>query len=91
MANTAHQARNLAAASLVRAFMADDEQAGILIIKQNGGQAAGAAGHDLTQFIIAVTGLAARTLLSAEGYDVDKALKVIDSWMQRYAEQAAQP
>ena len=36
---TAHSAKDLAAASLLRAYLADDKQAGILIIEQNGGQA----------------------------------------------------
>ncbi len=82
---TAHEAKDLAAASLLRAFMADDRQAGMLIIEQNGGQAAGAAGSDLTHLLIAVLKLANRVLLSANGYDPDKALKVIDQWMARLA------
>ena len=35
---TARSAKDLAAASLLRAFMADDKAAGVLIIEQNGGQ-----------------------------------------------------
>jgi hypothetical protein len=82
---TARSAKDLAAASLLRAFLADDRQAGILIIEQNGGQAVGPAGAELTRLTIAVTKLAARCLLSANGYDPDKTLKVIDAWMTRLA------
>ena len=35
--------------------------------------------------MIAVTKLANRVLLSANGYDPDKSLKVIDQWMTRLA------
>jgi hypothetical protein len=82
---TAHSAKDLAAASLLRAFIADDKPTGVLIIEQNGGQAAGTAGGELTRLVIAVTKLANRCLLSANGYDPDKALKVIDAWMTRLA------
>ncbi len=82
---TAHSAKDLAAASLLRAFLADDREAGILVIQQNGGQAAGQAGAELIRLTIAVTKLAARVLLSANGYDPDKALPVIEQWMTRLA------
>lgn len=82
---TAHSAKDLAAASLLRAFMADDKPAGVLIIEQNGGQTAGPAGAELIRLVIAVTKLANRVLLSANGYDPDKALQVIDQWMTRLA------
>jgi hypothetical protein len=82
---TAHSAKDLAAASLLRAFMADDKPAGVLIIEQNGGQAAGPGGAELIRLVIAVTKLANRVLLSANGYDPDAALKVIEQWMTRLA------
>jgi hypothetical protein len=86
---TASSAKDLAAASLLRAFMADDQEAGMLIIEQHGGLVAGAAGSELTHLLIATLKLANRVLLSANGYDPDKALKVIDQWMTRLA--AGQP
>jgi hypothetical protein len=82
---TARSAKDLAAASLLRAFMADDKAAGVLIIEQNGGQAAGPDGAELIWLMIAVTKLANRVLLSANGYDPDKSLEVIDQWMTRLA------
>jgi hypothetical protein len=85
MATTAHEAKDLAAASLLRAFLADDRQAGMLIIEQNGGSAAGAAAEDLNHLLICVLKLAARVMLSANGYDPDKALKVLDQWIARLA------
>ena len=91
MATTAQPARELAAASLIRAFMADDKPTGVLIIEQNGGQAAGAAGHELTQLVIHLAKLGARVLLSANGYDVEKALKVIDGWAEQAAAQDGGP
>jgi hypothetical protein len=86
VATTAHSANNdLAAASLLRAFMADDREAGMLIIEQNGGQSAGPTAAELTRLLIAVLKLANRVLLSANGYDPDKAMNVIDQWMTRLA------
>ena len=82
---TAHSAKDLAALSLLRAFLADDRQAGILIMEQNGGQQAGPAADELIRFNIALTKLAARVLLSANGYDPAKTLKVLDGWLARLA------
>lgn len=87
---TAHSAKYLAAASLLRAYLADDKQAGILIIEQNGGQAL-PPGAELTRLIMAVTKLGARCLLSANGYDPDKTLKVVDGWLARLAGDEAPP
>ena len=84
-APTARSAKDLAAASLLRAFLADDRAAGTLIIEQNGGQQVGPASAELTRLVISVTKLAARCLLSANGYDPAKTLRVIDQWMTRLA------
>jgi hypothetical protein len=81
---TAHGAKDLAAASLLRAFLADDRDTGILIIEQNGGRDAQNAG-ELTRLLISVTKLAARSLLSANGYDPGRTMKVIDAWLARLA------
>jgi hypothetical protein len=78
-------AKTLAAASLIRAGLVDDADTGVLIIRQNGGQAAGPAGGELEELIIALTALSVRVLLSANGFDADRAAKVIDQWTERYA------
>lgn len=40
---------------------------------------------------MAVTKLGARCLLSANGYDPDKTLKVVDGWLARLAGDEASP
>lgn len=69
-----------AAAALVRAGLADDADAGVLILRQNAA--------DAEALTIAVTSLAVRVLLAACGYDVAKALSVIDGWMAQAAARA---
>lgn len=81
----APSAKTLAAASLIRAGLCDDADAGVLIIQQNGGDAAGPSGNDLQALLIAMTALSVRVLLSANGFDVEKALEVIDQWIGQYA------
>jgi hypothetical protein len=82
-------AKTLAAAGLIRAGLADDAQAGVLIIQQNGGRDAGPAGGELEELVIALTALSVRVLLSANGWDVDRALAVIDQWTEQYAKHPA--
>lgn len=73
-----------AAAALVRAGLLDDPEAGILIMRQNG-----IHGDRADDLVMALTGLAVRTLLAANGYDVAKTVKVIDQWIGEYARQEA--
>jgi hypothetical protein len=80
-------AKTLAAASLIRAGLADDAHTGVLIIQQNGGRDADAG--ELEELLIAVTALSVRVLLSANGWDVDRALAVIDQWTEQYAKHPA--
>jgi hypothetical protein len=82
---TAHGAKDLAAASLLRAFLADDREAGILIMEQNGGRLVGPEGAEMRQLMIALTKLAARCLLSANGYDPARTRRVLDQWLTRLA------
>jgi hypothetical protein len=82
-------AKTLAAAGLIRAGLADDADAGVLIIQQNGGRDADPAGGQLEELVIALTALSVRVLLSANGWDVDRALKVIDQWTEQYAKHPA--
>ena len=81
-------AKTLAAAGLIRAGLADDAHAGVLIIQQNGGRDATNAG-ELEELLIAVTALSVRVLLSAEGWNVDRALAVIEQWTEQYAKHPA--
>ena len=82
---TADSDKTLAAASLIRAGLCDDADAGVLIIQQNGGETVGAAGIELTHLLLAMTSLSVRVLLSANGFDVDKSMAVIDQWIGQYA------
>jgi hypothetical protein len=86
-------AKTIAAVGLIRAGIADDPDAGVLIIQQNGGAAAyradPAAAGELQELIIALTAQAVKTLLAANGWDVERALKVIDGWTNAYARHPA--
>jgi hypothetical protein len=86
---TEPNAKTLAAAGLIRAGLADDAHAGVLIIQQNGGSAAGPVGGELEELLIAVTALSVRVLLAANGWDVDRALAVIQQWTDQYAKHPA--
>ena len=78
--------RQLAAASLIRAFLADDRPAGMLILEQNADTPDRAAA-----FCVEVVTLTSHALLAANGYDIAKTLAVIDAWMTRAADAAAPP
>jgi hypothetical protein len=81
-------AKTLAAAGLIRTGLADDADAGVLIIQQNGGATAEKAG-ELEELVIALTALSVRVLLSANGWDVPRAVKVIEQWTDQYAKHPA--
>jgi hypothetical protein len=85
---TEPNAKTLAAAGLIRAGLADDADAGVLIIQQNGGKHPGDVG-ELEELVIALTSLSVRVLLSACGWDVDRAVKVVEQWTDRYAKHPA--
>jgi hypothetical protein len=78
-------ATTAAAAALIRATLIDDRAAGMLIIDQNGGARAGAAGEELVRLVIDLAVLAEVILLKANGYDVGKALKAIEGFMEQSA------
>lgn len=67
--------KDLAASSLIRAFIADDPAAGVLIIEQNGCEA----------LLIAVVRIASWCVLASNGYDVARSLAVLDQRMDVYA------
>jgi len=76
---------NLASVSLIRAAIADDPDAGILIMSQNGGCQPGPEGKKASAFIMALAAMAARAFLSARGYNVERTLTVLDTWAAEYA------
>lgn len=89
MSLTAPTRKTAAAAALIRAGLCDDVDTGVLITQQNGGAEAGPEGAELTELLYAVIGLAVRTLLASNGYNVDKAMAVIDLWLREYGRQQA--
>jgi hypothetical protein len=80
----ADSAKGRAAASLIRAGICDDAGAGVLILQQQGGTR-----DELRELTLAVTALAVRVLLSANGFNVAKTMKVIDQWIEQYGREAA--
>jgi len=69
------RARRIPAYALLRAAVAHDADAAVLLVDQ----ARKAGTLDLLVFNVAH--VAARAMLGAEGYDVAKVLRVLDSWM----------
>jgi len=85
----ADSGKSLAAASLIRAAICDDADTGVLIMRQNGGYAGTDESTELSELTLAVTSLAVRVLLSANGYNVGKTMKVIEQWIERYGRGAS--
>jgi len=81
---------NLAAVGLIRAVVVDDPDSGLLIMSQRGGCKPGPEGERLTAFMIALAATAARALLSARGYNVERTLRMLDTWAAEYADDAAE-
>ena len=81
--------KSLAAASLIRAGICDDADTGVLILRQHGAYAGDEDSRNLSELTLAVTSLAVRVLLSANGYNVAKTMKVIDQWIENYGREAA--
>jgi hypothetical protein len=77
---TGSSAKTLAAASLIRAGLCDDADAGVLIIQQNSGSI-----DEMRELVIAVTALSVRVLLATHGFDYEKALALIDQWITQYS------
>ncbi len=73
----------LAAYAFIRAWMADDVDKGMLLIGQ----------HHVPQkaalSVLSLVKAARRALLSAERYQDERALAVLDQWMENAAERAA--
>jgi hypothetical protein len=80
---------NLAAVGLIRAVVVDDPDSGLLIMSQRGGCKEGPEGDRVTAFMMALAATAARALLSAHGYNVERTLRVLDAWAAEYADDSA--
>ena len=76
-----HAAELLAAVSLMRAAVVDDPELGMLIINQHGGNDSGQS----AAFMVALAQTAARMMLSANGYNVERTLRSLDAWAAEYA------
>lgn len=73
----------LAAYAFIRAWMADDVDKGMLFIEQHH------VPKEVAVFVLSLVKAARRALLSAEGYQVEQALAVLDQWMDGAAKRAA--
>jgi hypothetical protein len=79
----ADAAQEIAAYALVRAWMADDADTGMLMIKQHH------VPPEAALFVMSLVKAASRAILSAEGYQVERALAVLDQWLEDASERAA--
>ena len=82
MAMVGDPANNLAAVSLIRAAVADDPDAGLLIMGEHGAL----EDERLFKFVMALAGVAARSLLTASGYNVERTIKTLETWQAEYAD-----
>jgi len=63
--------------------MADNVNKGMLLIEQHH------VPKEATLFVLSLVRAARRALLSAEGYEVERALAMLDQWMEDAAQRAA--
>jgi len=75
-------ANNLAAVSLIRAAVADDADSGLLIMSEHGAL----ADPEIRRFALALAGVATRALLSVNGYNIERTVRLLDTWAAEYAE-----
>jgi hypothetical protein len=76
----ADAAEEIAAYALIRA---DDADTGMLMIEQHH------VPPEAALFVMSLVKGASRALLSAEGYQVERALAVLDQWLEDASERAA--
>jgi hypothetical protein len=69
----------------IRAWMAGDVDEGMLLIGQHH------VPEEAAVFVLSLVKAVCRALLSAEGYQAERALTVLDQWMEDAAERAAAP
>ena len=67
--------------SLMRAAVIDDPERGMLIVNQHCGRCSA----DAARFMVALAQTAARMMLSASGYNVERTLRSLDAWAAEYA------
>ena len=75
--------QELAAYAFIRAWMADDVDKGMLLIEQHH------VPQEAALFVMSLVKAARRALLSAEGYNVERAVAVLDQWMEDAGRRAA--
>ena len=75
--------QELAAYAFIRAWMADDPDKGVLLIEQHH------VPKEAALFVTSLVKAARRALLSAEGYNVERAVAVLDQWMEDAGRRAA--
>jgi hypothetical protein len=75
--------QEMAAYAFIRAWMADDVDKGMLLIEQQN------IPKESVIFVLSLVSAARRALLSATGYRVDKALEVLDQWLENAGERAS--
>jgi hypothetical protein len=75
--------QEMAAYAFIRAWMADDVDKGMLLIEQRH------ISQESVIFVLSLVKAARRALLSATGYRVDKALEVLDQWLEDAGERAS--
>ena len=75
--------QELAAYAFIRAWMADDVDKGMLLIEQHH------VPKEAALFVMSLVKAARRALLSAEGYNVERAVAVLDQWMDDAGRRAA--
>jgi hypothetical protein len=75
--------QELAAYAFIRAWMADDVDKGMLLIEQHH------VPQEAALFVMSLVKAARRALLSAEGYNVERAVAVLDQWMDDAGQRAA--
>ncbi len=78
-----YAAEEVVAYAFIRAWMADDFEAGQLIMEQHKIPPEGAL------LVLSLVKASIRALLSVHGYQVDKALEVIDQWLEDAGKRAA--
>jgi hypothetical protein len=76
-------AEEIAAYAFIRARMADDVDKGMLLIEQHH------VPPEAALFVMSLVKAATRALLSAEGFQVERALTVLDQWLENASERAA--
>ncbi len=78
-----YAAEEVVAYAVIRAWMADDFEAGQLIMEQHKIPPEGAL------LVLSLVKASIRALLSVHGYQVDRALEVIDQWLEDAGKRAA--